>query len=250
MRTPIVAVLVSAGLAGAIHAHAQAVAPLTVERVAALPSIIGTAPASPTWSPDSRWLAFRWNDAGWPFRDLWIVAADGTGLRRITDLQRTHPQEPPPSGSTTAALAAQASARARGGISEMLWTPDSRSLLFVARGTLYQADLAGGPPRQLPAGSAISDLTVSPDGTRLGFLRDGDLWMWTFGGNQAPEQLTNVAIAGIARVPLGTYNRADREDGTGLWGASRRPYARTPDGRTGAVHIVDSRHIRRVPFTS
>ena len=65
-----------------IHGQVTSPAQLTVERVAALPSIIGTAPASPTWSPDSRMLAFRWNDAGWPFRDLWLVAADGTGLRR------------------------------------------------------------------------------------------------------------------------------------------------------------------------
>ena len=69
-------VLIAAGIvAGAASVSAQtAPAPassaLTVERVAQLPSIIGTAPASPAWSPDSRWIAFRWNDGGWPFRDL------------------------------------------------------------------------------------------------------------------------------------------------------------------------------------
>jgi hypothetical protein len=101
MRTLLAAFFASAGLAAAVPTDAQVASPaaLTVERVAALPSLIGTAPASPTWSPDSRWLAFRWNDAGWPFRDLWIVAADGTGLRRLTDLQRTHPQPPAPGGA-------------------------------------------------------------------------------------------------------------------------------------------------------
>jgi dipeptidyl-peptidase 4 len=252
MRTQFAALLVSASLATAFPIHGQVTSPaqLTVERVAALPSIIGTAPASPTWSPDSRMLAFRWNDAGWPFRDLWLVAADGTGLRRVTDLQRTHPQPPPPTGSTTEALAAQAAARARGGISEVLWTLDSRSLLFVARGDLYQVDINGGAPRQLPIGSGISEITISPDGSRLGFLRDGDLWISTHGGSAAAERVTSVAIAGIARVPLGTYNRADREVGTGVWGASWRPYAWAPDGRTIALHLVDRRHIRSVPFPS
>jgi dipeptidyl-peptidase-4 len=252
MRTLLVAFFVSAGLAAAVPIQGQvaARAPLTVERVAALPSVIGTAPASPAWSPDSRMLAFGWNDAGWPFRDIWIVAADGTGLRRLTDLQRTHPQPPPPTGSTTAALTAQAAARSRSGISEVLWTPDSRSLLFVARGDVYQVDIEGGALRQLPAGSGISDITFSPDGSRLTFLRDGDLWMWSSEGSAAPERLTSVALAGIARVPLGTYNRADREVGTGVWGASWRPYAWAPDGRTVAVHLVDRRHIRRVPFPS
>jgi dipeptidyl-peptidase-4 len=252
MRTHFAALLVSAGLATAFPLHGQVTSPaqLTVERVAALPSIIGTAPASPTWSPDSRMLAFRWNNAGWPIRDLWLVAADGTGLRRVTDLQRTHPQPPPPTGSTTEALAAQAAARARGGITEVIWTPDSRSLLFVARGDVYQVDINGGTPRQIPIGSGISEINISPDGSRLGFLRDGDLWISTHGSTAVAERMTNVAIPGIARVPLGTYNRADREVGTGVWGASWRPYAWAPDGRSIAVHLVDRRHIRSVPFPS
>jgi dipeptidyl-peptidase-4 len=251
MRTLFLASLVSAGLAAtSVNAQVPAPAPLTVERVAALPSLIGTAPASPTWSPDSRMLAFRWNDSGWPFRDIWIVAADGSGLRRLTDLQHTHPQAPPPTGSTTDALAAQAAARARSGISEILWTPDSRSLLFVARGTLFQVDISGGAPRPLPTGPGVSDITLSPDAARLAFLRDGDLWMWTRDASAAPERLTSLAVTGIAQVPLGTYNRADREVGTGVWGASWRPYAWAPDGRTIAMHTVDRRHIRRVPFPS
>jgi dipeptidyl-peptidase 4 len=254
MRLLIVALICSTSLTGTVpvpvHAQPASTARLAVERIAALPSIIGTAPASPTWSPDSRMLAFRWNDRGWPFRDIWLVAADGTGLQRLTDLQHTHPQSPPPTGSTTEALAAQAAARARGGISEILWTPDGRSLLFVARGTLYQVDIDGGAPRQLPAGPGISDITLSPDGARLAFLRDGDLWTWTRTASAAPERLTSIAVEGIARVPLGTYNRADREVGTGVWGASWRPYAWAPDGRTIAIHTVDRRHIRRVPFPS
>jgi dipeptidyl-peptidase 4 len=252
MRTWLFVLIASLGPStiAPIHAQVAASAPLTVERVAALPSLIGTAPASPTWSPDSRMLAFRWNDSGSPFRDIWVVAADGTGLRRVTDLQRTHPQPPPPSGSSTDALAAQAAARARGGISEILWTPDSRAVLFVARGDLYEVDIDAAAPRQLPTGPGVSDITLSPDGSRLAFLRDGDLWMWARAGSAAPERLTSIAVAGIARVPLGTYNRADREVGTGVWGASWRPYAWSPDGRTIAIHAVDRRHIRRVPFPS
>jgi len=43
-------------------------APLTVERIASASSIAGTPPSSPTWSPDSRRLAFLWSSEGQPGR--------------------------------------------------------------------------------------------------------------------------------------------------------------------------------------
>ncbi|MDP1571515.1 MAG: prolyl oligopeptidase family serine peptidase [Vicinamibacterales bacterium] len=247
--THIAAVLLVA-LSLAAPLVAQPAAPLTIEQVASLPSVIGTAPASPTWAPDSRRLAFRWNDRGWPFRDLWIVEADGSGLRRLTDLERTHPSPAPPQGRSTEALAAQAAARARGGIGEFLWLPDGRTLLFTSGGQLYRVSADGGTPERIDLGGGAGNLALSPDGTRLAFLRSGDLWVWPLDGRAAPTRLTTVAVPGIARVPLGTYNRADVEVGTGIWGASWRPFAWAPDGRTIALHMVDRRHIRRVPFPS
>jgi hypothetical protein len=117
MRIACVLLILLAGVTDAAVAHAQDAASrdgaLSIERVASLPSLIGTPPASPTWSPDSRWLAFRWNESGWPFRDLYIVAADGTGLRRLTDMQRVNPAPEPPAGTSTETLAARAAARAR-----------------------------------------------------------------------------------------------------------------------------------------
>ena len=46
--------------------------PLTVERLAAMPSLIGTAPVGPVWSPDGTRLAFLWNDQAMPFHDVWV----------------------------------------------------------------------------------------------------------------------------------------------------------------------------------
>lgn len=231
-------------------ALAQPLAPLTLAQVTSRPSVIGTPPAAPAWSPDSRRLVFAWNDRGLPFRDLWIVAADGSGLRRLTDLDRTHPSPPPPEGRSTAALAAQAAARARTGVGEYLWLRDSRTVLFTAAGAAYRVDADGGVPARLDLHGAASNLAPSPDGTGLAFLRAGDLWLWPLDASAPPARLTEVAVPGIARVPLGTYNRADVEIGTGIWGASWPPFAWAPDGRSIALHQVDRRHIRRVPFPS
>ena len=247
MRLALFAVL--ATLPG-VSASAQTTASLTLEQVVMRPSIIGTPPAPPVWSPDSRRLVFAWNDSGLPFRDLWTVAADGSGLRRLTDLERTHPSPPPPAGRSTAALAAQAAARARSGVSEYLWLPDNRSILFTSAGATYRVDADGGTSTRVELGGAAANLALSPDGTRLAFLRDGDLWLWPLDASVAPARLTHVAVPGIARVPLGTYNRPDVEIGTGIWGASWRPFAWAPDGRTIAFHQTDRRHIRRVPFPS
>jgi len=229
-------------------AAAQPAPRLTLEQVATRPSIIGTPPTAPAWSPDSRRMVFAWNDRGLPFRDLWLVSADGSGLRRLTDLERTHPLPAPPTGRSTAALAAQAAARARGGVGEYLWLRDSRTVLFTSAGTAYRLDADAGSITRLELAGAASNLALSPDETRLAFLRDGDLWLWPLDGSAAPARLTQVAVPGIARVSLGTYNRADAEVGTGIWGASWRPFAWAPDGRTIALHQVDRRHIRRVPF--
>ena len=232
------------------HALAQPVAPLTLDQVTSRPSLVGTPPSSPVWSPDSRRLAFAWNDRGQPFRDLWIVDADGRGLRRLTDLDRTHPTPSPPEGRSTDALAAQAAARARTGVGELLWLRDGRTILFTAGGSTYRVDADGGVPARLDLGGGASNLAVSPNGAQLAFLRGGDLWLWSLDAGGPPLRLTQVGVPGIARVPLGTYNRADVEIGTGIWGASWRPFAWAPDGKSIVVHQVDRRHIRRVPFPS
>ena len=229
-------------------ASSQPAPTLTVERVASLPSLIGTAPAGVTWSPDSTRLAFLWNDGGWPYREVWLVNADGTGLRRVTDFQKIDAAPAPPAGDSTSALQAQAAARARGGASEVLWVSGD-TLLVVHRGHLFRVPLTGGAPARLPVGDDVSDVALSPDGTRVTFLRDGDLWLWTPGA-AAGERLTSIGVPGIATVPLGSYNKLDREVGTGVWGADWLPYAWSPDGQSIVFHGSDRRHLRAVPFPS
>lgn len=195
---------------------------LTVARLTSQPSPAGTAPAAPTWSPDSRWLAFLWNDQAQPTRQLWIVGADGAGRQLL---------------------------RAAGeGMSDVAWAPDSRSLYYLQRGDVWQLPVPAGEPRRLTTDAGDKgELALSPDGRALAFLRDGDLWTLPATGG-TPERLTTLAAPPTGRIPLGTYFRRDAEVGSATWGGDAPPFAWAPDGRSIAIHFVDRRAVRQVGF--
>ena len=132
---------------------------MTIERLYSLPSIIGTAPESPTWSTDSRRLAFLWNDKGMPFRDIWLIAVDGGKPVRVTQMpQLDDPSNP---GTDIAKLEQAARFETDAGISEIVWAPDGRHLIFALHGALYQV-LPGKPAQALSAaGISGSDLGAS-----------------------------------------------------------------------------------------
>lgn len=204
--------------------------PLTVERLVATPSLSGTTPVSPTWSPDSRSLAFLWNDRAQAARDLFLVDRDGGALRRLTN--------------------AAGGDEAAGPVSGFAWLPDAAALVVVRGGDLWRITLSGTRAERLTQdGGGKSDVAVSPDGRWISFLRDGDLWLLPAAGG-AVVRATRVGVPPVGTVPLGTYFRRDVEIGSATWGGDAPAYAWSPDSRTIAVHHVDRRGVRRtgVPY--
>lgn len=196
---------------------------LTLDRIVAQPSITGTSPSAPVWSPDSRRLAFLWNDSAIPRREIWIVDGDGSGLRRLT--RKTE---------------------GTNGVSRFVWTPDGAALVYIRAGDVWQVDAKGGAGVRLTAtGGGRSNLDISPDGRYASFLQAGDLWLLELKSNVL-TQATDVGVPSISSVPLGTYNRPDVEIGPYVWGGPTYRWA--PDSRTIAVHYVDRRKMRIVPF--
>jgi dipeptidyl-peptidase 4 len=200
--------------------------PLTIERLVDSPAITGTAPSAVSWSADNRHLAFLWNTAGLPGREIWIVSGDGTQLRSFT----------------TPTTPAQ-------GVSEFAWTPDSSAIVFLRGGEVWRKSVTAGADRlervaTVGRGDA-ANLAVSPDGTYASFLKDGDLWLLRLATGEL-TQATRVGVPSIASVPYGEYNRPDVEIGPYIWGGPT--YVWSPDSRTIAVHHVDRRGLRKVPF--
>lgn len=208
------------GCASSRHASDAAPDALTLDRILERPSPTGTSPAAPTWSPDGRVLAFLWNDAAEPRRDVWVVDADGSGLRRLDG-----------DGAR--------------GVRAIAWLPDAATLVTLRGNDLWRTDLAGSASLLAAGDAGRSDLAVAPDGRHVSFLQDGDLWL-VDATTGAARRATQVGVPSISELPLGRYFQPEVEIGPPVWGGPT--YRWSPDGRTIAVHHVDRRHMRTVPF--
>src|SRR5918992_996231 len=73
-------------------------------------------PSSPVWSPDGKFVVFIWERAGLP--NLWLAAADGGSPRPLT-------------------------AYTDGQLNSVVWTTDSRAVLFGRGGDAWRVAIDG-----------------------------------------------------------------------------------------------------------
>ena len=218
-------------------------APLMVERLAALPSLIGTAPAAPVWSPDATRLAFLWNDQAMPFHDVWVVDAAGGPPRKLTDLKGgpRRPASPAaqPIQDDFQELTSDAADRLRPGAAEAVWTPDGNSLIVSCEDRLYRVNADGGGSTRLELPPAVrTALSFSPNGRFLSWIQDGDLWLWNQETN-AVSQVTHAGVPPIGSIPGSAYTHPDAEFTLPKW---------SPDSRAVAMHWDDRRRVRKLLF--
>ncbi len=113
---------------------------------------------TPTWSPDGRTIAFsRTTDAY--NSDIFLMRADGTGVRRLTRTQGTH--------------------ETLGEETMPTWSADGRTVVFVSNRDgnfeLYAIGADGRRERRLTRTPALDEThpRLSRDGTRLVYVRGG-----------------------------------------------------------------------------
>jgi TolB protein len=184
-----------------------------------------------SWSPDGRRITFKRRDA------VWVVDADGSGLRSLTEIVTDGHNSTQPA-----------------------WSPDGTQLVFRDNTALAPANVADiwimdAPIAGAPGGTNIRALVTqpgderypsfSPDGTRLVFRGDAD------GVDSSGDEEIYVADAdGSNIVQLTDDDVADSApswspDGTRIAfeserdGADREIYVMHADG-TGVVRLTDN----------
>ena len=153
---------------------------LSIDRLYSLPNLIGTAPTAFAWSPDSRRLAFLWNDEGFNFHDVWVVDTEDPALApvRWTRLQTAADDQIDDIDlDDRAALEARSRREQERGAVAVIWHPNGRQVLVSYRGDLWLAT-AGSPPRQLTSTpERESQASYSPDGRWLAYRVGGEIWL-------------------------------------------------------------------------
>jgi dipeptidyl-peptidase 4 len=160
----------------AAHADTQIVPQkLSIDRLYSLPWVIGSQPQHPVWSPDSRRVAFLWNDAGTNFYDVWLSDVKSGKPMRVTSMPRPPVEENP--GKDIEKLSAIERAEKDHGVSAVLWEADSRHLVFNFHGQLYRV-LPGEVPQLLSQGDIDpATLVADPRSDRIAYVSAGELWV-------------------------------------------------------------------------
>ena len=205
------------------RAHAR---PVTLDDVVDPGRLVGAAPESPAWSADGRWLAFAWANAPSAGRQLWVVDRQGQRKKALTRALK---------GAKT--------------VSTFDWL--SPTVLVVLRDSdVWRVDVDSGETRRLTRSAvAKHSLAASPDGRRVAYVQAGDVWTVSAAGG-SPRRLTQLAVRGMEDSARGIYARMDREVGAATWPSATPILSWSSDSRTLAVHVVDRRRLRRVPFPS
>jgi hypothetical protein len=149
---------------------------LTVDSIMRGPDLVGYPPTGVVWSQDNRRVYFRWKRAGEPRlkeQDTYVVGADGTGLRKLSE-DEARRTAPPAAGDLS---------------------KDRRLTVFTDEGDVFLYDHEKGERRQLTRTVEVeSNARFTRDQRRVYFTRQNNLYVLSLDGGSL-EQLTDIRTA-------------------------------------------------------
>ncbi|HVF55276.1 MAG TPA: prolyl oligopeptidase family serine peptidase [Pyrinomonadaceae bacterium] len=194
---------------------------LTVDSIMRGPDLVGYQPSNVFWSQDSRRVYFRWKQAGEPRlkeMSLYVVNADGTGLRKLSDEEEK--QSPPASGELS---------------------KDKTLTVFTEDGDVFIYDHLKGERRRITRTvEAESNAHFTGDQKRIYFTRQNNLYVLALDGGGALEQLTDI------RTSAGADQLAGRGGGSQGGGGAQGGGATGAQAQRGENQEVLRREERRL----
>lgn len=166
----------------------------TVEAIYEPSALSGRPPAAVQWSPDGSKLTYIQPPASGEQESLYYFDPASGKSAQLIAADKLAALTPSTSNLKDDR---QRENRARFGVADYQWSPDSRSLLFDALGQLWIFDVAASKGRRLTdASEPSSDPKFSPDGKFLSYLRAHNLYVRpTAGGTEIA--LTNESDANL-----------------------------------------------------
>jgi len=154
---------------------------LTIDSIMRGPQLYGYEPTGVRWSGDGARIYFQWKQASDPRikpADTYVVARDGSGLRKLTDDEVK--LAPPAAGNSTR---------------------DKQRTVYARDSDIFLYDASNGTTRQI---TKTDDAETNPrfthDEKRVAFTRGNNLYVIALDSG-ATEQMTDIRPAGTPRPP-------------------------------------------------
>jgi len=211
----------------------------TLEKLYALPRIIGTAPKAPAWSPDGRRVVFLWNEEGANFYDVYMTTIDEPKPVRLTTMPR-RPQSGKP-GDSPAAIAEADAIENDPGVTSVKWHPDGQRLIVSFQRDLYLLTPGREPEKATEASGLVPGAVISPDGRSQAYNREGALWVGPLGASTvSPHLVMKFEVPG-ARVRINGWSPDSRMIVVTETDARKMPRRKIPD------YLLPETGVQEVP---
>jgi len=156
-------------------AQAEKPGQLTIEAIFQEGGLTGRSPETVKWSPDGTKVSFVQRDDSGEHGALYFIEP-ATGNRAVLVAEEKLATLEPPISKVKDEREKERIQRYS--VAGYHWAPDSKHLLFDARGQLWLYTLATGTAVQLTTSpEPVTDPKFSPDGRRVSYVRGHNLWV-------------------------------------------------------------------------